>query len=260
MPGDDGRNGGLEGGVKLSDLISRYDGTGDVTEWLEQLEIAKGPARITDLAQVLPAFLRGDAFKVYKNLSAETKRDFKAVSEALTTAFGVDENVAFCTLVSRRWRDGEAVDVYVAELRRLASLSNTPERVVRLVFLNGLPEKVGLQLKTTPNIRDMAMEQVLDLARRLMAAAPGPLAPGPLPGPTSVLPGERRGHWEVGAAASEDRLFRCFGCSGEGHMVRNCPSTNRKSSKQSKRQRKKAQKDQDTNGSATGSENEGGLS
>ena len=233
----------MEGGVKLSDLISRYDGTGDVTDWLEQLEIAKGPANISDLTKVLPAFLRGDAFRVYKNLAEEKKRDFKAVSEALTTAFGVDENVAFCDLVSRRWREGEAVDVYVAELRRLASLSGSPEHVVRLVLLNGLPEKVGLQLKTTPDIKKMSLDQVVDLARRIMAATTGPLGPGPLPGPVKPV--------SIGAAAVDGKRFRCYGCSEEGHMVRNCPNP-----KQGKRNRKKAEKESDT----AGSENDDGLS
>ena len=237
---------GLEGGVKLSDLISKYDGTGDVTEWLDQLQIAKEPAKITDLTQVLPAFLRGDAFKVYKNLPEEEKRDFKAIADALTTAFGVDKHVAFCELVSRKWKDGESVDVYIAELKRLASLAGSPERTVRMVLMNGLPEKVGLQLKTTPNVKEMELKQVVALARRLMAATNGPLDPGPLPGPVISVTNKRTGQWEVGAAAMQNRQLKCFFCSEEGHIIRFCP--------------KKAQRRNQKEPSMTGSENENELS
>ena len=52
-------NGGLEGGVKLSDLIPKFDGTTNVSQWLRQLNVAKKAAGITDVATVMPAFLRG---------------------------------------------------------------------------------------------------------------------------------------------------------------------------------------------------------
>ena len=223
MPRGEGANGGLEGGVKLSDLIPKFDGTTDVSEWLQQLEIARVAVNVADIAKVLPAFLRGDAFKVYANLPLDKKKNYEDVAEALTTAFGVDEHVAFGDLVTRHWRDGEPVDVYVAELWRLASLAVVPERVVRMVLLNGLPTTIGMQLKTTPGIKAMSLDQVVALARSLMAAAMGTFDGGPS-GSVAGCVSLGGGPVDVGAvAAAKGRRLRCFGCSKEGHFVRDCP-------------------------------------
>ena len=173
MPRGEGANGGLEGRIKLLDLIPKFDGTTDVSEWLQQLEIARVAVNVADITKVLPAFLRGDAFKVYANLPMDKKKSYEDIVEALTTAFGVDEHVAFGNLVTRHWRDGDPVEVYVAELPRLASLANVPERVVRMVLLNGLPTMIGMQLKMTPDVKAMGLDQVVALARSLMAAATG---------------------------------------------------------------------------------------
>ena len=180
MPGGQG-NGGLEGGVKLSDLIPKFDGTTDVTQWLKQLNVAKVAAKITDVTVVMPAFLRGDVFTVFANLPDDQQQDYAAIADALTVAFGVDEHVAYRELVTRRWRSGEPVDVFVADLRRLASLASMPERSVRMAFMNGLPAKVGMQVKSTPGVKAMTLVQVVELARILMAACE--IADlGPVPG------------------------------------------------------------------------------
>ena len=201
--------GRLEGGVKLSDLIPTYDGTTDVSQWLQQLEVATTAASITNVTKILPAFLRGDAFAVFANLPADKRARYEAISEALTTAFGMDEHVAFQELVTRRWREGEPVDVFVADLRRLASLAGVQERVVRMVLLNGLLGQVGMQIKTTPGIKTMTMDQVVTLARALMAAAMGQWDQGMVQGA-----GRHSGvdHAEVGAVAAEGRCLKCFGC------------------------------------------------
>ena len=245
----------MEGGVKLSDLISRYDGSSDVTEWLDQLQLAKEPARITDLTRVLPAFLRGDAFKVYKNLPEEDKRSVRAIADALTAAFGVDEHVAFCTLVSRKWKDGESVDVYAAELKRLASVAKSDVRTVRMVFMSGLPDKVGTQLKTTPGIKAMEFKQVVELAREVMAATAGPLEPGPLLGPllganAAAFVEVETAPWDVGAASGPGKPLKCFYCTEEGHVVRMCPK---------KQQRKAQARREQAREPASGSENATGL-
>ena len=241
MPGGNGQTegqgarSGLEGGIKLSNLIPKYDGTTDVSQWLKQLNVARVAARITDVAMVLPAFLRGNAFTVYANLPEEQQRGYQAIEDALTTAFGVDEHVAYRELVTRRWRDGEPVDVFVADLHRLASLSGMSERSVRMAFMNGLPVGIGMPVKSTPGVKTMSLVQVVELARTLMAANEAPrMEPFP-----EDLGRPRSGQTEVGAAAVDAapgrarggqgcprmtrRRFRCFGCGEEGHMVRNCP-------------------------------------
>ena len=233
MPGGNdqttGRASGLEGGIKLSDLIPKFDGTTDVSQWLQQLNVARVAAGISDVALIMPAFLRGNAFTVYANLPEDQQRSYQAIAAALTSAFGVDEHVAYRELVARRLRDGEPVDVFVADLRRLASLADMPERSVRMAFLNGLPSRVEMAVKTAPGVKGMSMAQVIDLARVLMATSEATEAR------LATEAGETT--WvDIGAAAASGGArggrgrprqagwrFRCYRCGEEGHMVRECP-------------------------------------
>ena len=151
------------------------------------------------------------------------------------------KHVAFCDLVSRKWKDEESVDVYIAELKRLAAVAGSEERTVRMVLLNGLPEKVGGQLKTTPGIKQMTLQQVVELARKVMAAATAPLDPGPLPGETVAVvrevescPCKAGKTGAVATAATSEAAgaamsgpVKCFYCAEEGHVVRVCPKKRR---------------------------------
>ena len=250
--GGDGIGEGLGGGCSLSDILPKYDSKSDVTEWLENVKDAQAATGIKDMTRVISIFLVGVARTVYRRLSADKKKDMKAIEAALTSAFGMDENVAFCELVSRRWREGESVDVYYDELHLLAELASVESRVVWLVLLNGLPEKVGAELKTKTEIKTMEQDDVVDLARRIMAAAPIRSGPGPLPvGAASLLGGGTVAALEVGAAAASSIKFLCFGCGEEGHWGRNCPTkaakkAKKKKKKQAGRRKKRADDDDET--------------
>ena len=93
----------------------------------------------------------------------------------------------------------------MADLKRLASLCALPDRVVRLAFLNGLPTRVGAQLKTAPTIKEMTLDMVVDLARRLMAAS-DPLELG-------IFPAAARTKQVEVAATADWRKLKCFNCS-----------------------------------------------
>ena len=156
----------------------------------------------------------------------------------------MDEHVAYQELVSRRWRAGEPVDVFVADLKHLASLASLEERTVRLAFMNGLPAGAAMQVKATPGVKALSLAQVVELARTLMAAsdvaereglsqwtgwtegarAKVTAVVGTAPKPSAKIGGEPAG---LGAAnAPRGQRRRCFGCSEEGHFVRDCPYDN----------------------------------
>ena len=69
---------------------------------------------------VLPLRLTGGAFTVYQQMTEDDKRDSSKIKLALRTAFAVDSFTAYELFVSRRLHPGETVDVFLAELRRLA--------------------------------------------------------------------------------------------------------------------------------------------
>ena len=165
--------------------------------------------------------------------------------------------MAFCTLVSRRWKEGESVDVYAADLKRLAAVAKSDERTVRMVFMSGLPDKVGSQLKTTPGIKQMDLKQVVELARKVMAATVGPLEPGPLLGASAATTEMYRevetAPWDVGATSGPGKPLKCFYCAEEGHVVRVCPK------KQQKKTRREPARDTAAATVSTVSENATGL-
>ena len=102
-------------------LIPEYDGTGDVVSWLTRAEMLcqlKGVAA----AAVIPLRLAGGAFHVWSQLSETDRCSLEVVRGALYSAFALDQYAAYETFAARRLMPGEAADVFLADLRRLAAL------------------------------------------------------------------------------------------------------------------------------------------
>ncbi|QQP38158.1 Uncharacterized protein FKW44_018657 [Caligus rogercresseyi] len=61
--------------LKIVDVLTRFNGTGEVEIWIKQAELAKTLLGIEDLATIIPLFLDGKAFAVYDQLDEEGKKD-----------------------------------------------------------------------------------------------------------------------------------------------------------------------------------------
>ena len=57
----------------------------------------------------------------HQQLTAQQKESFTEIKNALLSAFSLDKFQAYGRLVERKKQNGEPVDVYLAELRRMAS-------------------------------------------------------------------------------------------------------------------------------------------
>ena len=135
----------MENAIDLR-LIQEFSGDGSVNviEWLEKAELVCALRGITRLEAVLPLRLTGGAFAVYQQLTAEDKADSGKIKFALKTAFAVDAFTAYELFVARRLQPGETVDVYLAELRRLAvPFGGLPEKALVSAFVAGLPDGLG---------------------------------------------------------------------------------------------------------------------
>ena len=137
--------------VKLSDIIQHYKDSatsGDIVEWLQKFELVARLQKIKDLAGLLPLFLSGQAF-FYSQLEEAVQADYEQLREELLLAFGTNSFHAYDSLIRRKYRSGETVDVYAADLRRLVSLigQSQPEPLLKCAFVEGLPSKVGVQLE-----------------------------------------------------------------------------------------------------------------
>ena len=59
--------------LKVTDVLNRCNGDGDVSIWLKQGHLAKSLLELKNLAVVISSFLDGSAFAVYDQLKEEEK-------------------------------------------------------------------------------------------------------------------------------------------------------------------------------------------
>ena len=180
-------------------LIQEFSGDGSVNviEWLEKAELVCALRGITRLEAVLPLRLTGGAFAVYQQLTAEDKADSGKIKFALKTAFAVDAFTAYELFVARRLQPGETVDVYLAELRRLAvPFGGLPEKALVSAFVAGLPDGAKQLLRVGSRMDDLPLTHILARARAILkdesgvaaVATPAGAASGTVCGVAAVQP------------------------------------------------------------------------
>ena len=81
--------------IKCTDLIEKYDGEGDFSEWLAKLEFVAKLQKIEDVKNFFPLFLTKGAFAVYQSYSTSGFVDYDSLKEALTKAFSADKFQAY---------------------------------------------------------------------------------------------------------------------------------------------------------------------
>ncbi|KAK8397100.1 hypothetical protein O3P69_004638 [Scylla paramamosain] len=153
-------------------LIPEYDGSvaQSVVEWLEKLElVCKLQGVSGEVASVIPLRLTGDAFAVYMQLAESDRKSAEKVKKALLATFAADPYLAYDQFVNRRLRAGESPDVYLAELRRLATVfGGMNEKTLACAFVSGLPEEVRQLLKAGSSIEALDLDQILTRARAVI--------------------------------------------------------------------------------------------
>ena len=199
-------------------LIQEFSGDGSVNviEWLEKAELVCALRGITRLEAVLPLRLTGGAFAVYQQLTAEDKADSGKIKFALKTAFAVDAFMAYELFVARRLQPGETVDVYLAELRRLAvPFSGLPEKALVSAFVAGQPDGAKQLLRAGSRMDDPPLTHILARARAILKDESGVAAVATPAGAASGTVCETR----RAVSATE---FRCYACNEPNHIARDC--------------------------------------
>ena len=188
--------------MNIVKAVKPFDGSGDFGAWMTKTRLTAKLLEIKDLAVVLPLLLDGPAFAVYSQLSISKQREELEIERALMDAFSISPIDAYDRLRQKMWL-GEPADVYLSELRSLASRAGfSNDELVKSAFIVGLPVDVGNQLKASARIGSMSVDEVTAQARALLAnrvEAVGMIA--------------KRGY---------DSSF-CHSCGKTGHKVNKCP-------------------------------------
>ena len=232
------------------EMIKSFDGVSgvEVETWLRKIKLVAKLKKISDLHNFIPLYLDGAAFAIYDQLSDKDKDDAAKIEAALTSAFAQDSFGAYDVFRQRSWQPGESVDVYLADLWRLARLAKIEsEELVRCAFICGLPPEVSAQLRVTANISSTELSTVAEQARIHLANKQfwcGAVAVANRQiddqGPTNAESRHQRRTLELAQNGWKQRAktqcFRCGGnhlarqcrdvtcwnCSGSGHVARNC--------------------------------------
>ena len=198
-------------------LIPEFDGSGaqSVTEWLEKLELVCKLQDVSgEVASVIPLRLTGGAFAVYLQLPESDRKSAEKVKKALLAAFAADPYVAYDQFVSRKLRPGESPDVYMAELRRLATLfGGMNDKALACAFVSGLPEEIRQLLRAGSRMEALDLDQILTRARAIIKDDTACTSSETSFGATV------RQNIEQAAAATHQR---CFVCDGPNHLARDC--------------------------------------
>jgi hypothetical protein len=189
------------------EVLKAFDGAGDVATWLKKVKLVAKLKSVVDIATLLPLYLEGPAFAVFDQLSDEDKGKTEVIESTLLSAFALNQFAAYDVLRARCLTQGESVDVYLADIKRLAGLAKIDgEGFIRCAFVTGLPRDVSIQLRAAAQIGTISLAAILEQAR--------------------VLVGERTygAMAAVGKRVTSEQQIgnkRCFHCDGE-HLSRFC--------------------------------------
>ena len=196
-------------------LIPEFDGTSQaVEEWLAKLELTCKLRGITELHTVVPLRLTGGAFAVYQQLTTANKEEYVKIKEALLAAFAADKFIAYEQFIARKLQDGEPVDVYLADLRRLAELfGGISDSALSCAFVAGLPEASRHILRAGSRMESLDINQLLQRARAVLAND------NPEVGASTHFTCATRC---TASAPTDPGSLRCLACNQPNHYARDC--------------------------------------
>ena len=213
------------------EMIKCFNGEGDLVAWLAKAKLVARLARVDDLANFLPLYLEGDALALYLEMSDGDQASAKKIEEKLKEAFTDGPCAAYSKLMKVRW-NGEPVDVYATEIRRLVGLTGLTgdglDLVSKLAFINGFPEDVRVELQQVDGIEGLKVSDILGRARIIVGnkneniGAVSVSSRNSQPKYRSNRKGRNEDSGDFSTKNPSSFRGKCFVCEGP-HMARDCP-------------------------------------
>jgi len=221
--------------IKYGEMISKYDGTGDFSQWVEKLELVASLTDVQKLEKFLPLFLDGTAFNCYQNLPSEVKDNYSSLKKAFLTKFSLDSSLAYEEVIRRRLLAGESVENYLAEITRLARLadSDVSDKMIKNMFLAGLPPDVKEKIRSANDVNSMTLQSLIDRAKSIVKSAE--ICSAAINSDTachtfSVAHKVENSNLKTEFLSKSKEINKrensqtCFICRATGHMARQCPN------------------------------------
>ena len=167
-------------------------------------------------------------------MTEDDKRDSRKIKLALRTAFAVDSFTAYELFVSRRLHPGETVEVFLAELRRLAvPFGGLSDKALVCAFVAGLPESVRQLLRAGSRMDELPLIQILARARAVMTdevgvaavVGAGRIGAGAPVKRTTAAATTAAATTAVTAGAATTAVtagLLCYECNLPNHLARDC--------------------------------------
>ena len=124
---------------------------------------------VKNIECVVPMCLSGGAYAVYQQLSEEKRADLACIKDVLYTAFALNPMTAYKQFAVCRLCPGETVDLFLAELRKLATrFRGMTEWGLVCAFIAGLPEHAEKLLQATTQVDNLPISEILAYARAIL--------------------------------------------------------------------------------------------
>ena len=219
--------------------IPKTFSSGDADEWFSRFEICckANDWNAATKAAKLPTLLEGEALAVWLELTEEDKEDYGKAKKAIKSKLLPPAFSALNKFNQRTLLPGEALPLFVHDLKRLLShaMPELPQeardQLLLHQFLNGLPPAISKQLRSTGDTRQL--EATVERARLLMTISESEQSVASI----SHNDTEAKERCEVMqlmtqvaelteqvAALAARQAPCCFSCNGRGHLQQNCPN------------------------------------
>ena len=218
-------------------LVPTFSGEGDVSEWLEKVEMVcrlNDVVADKDVLYVITLRLTGEAYRVVQQMDPGLRMQKGRVIAALVEAYEVGVHDAYDMFRARRWKEGESVDGYLSTLRKLAELSGgAKEKMLMAAFVSGLPDRVKDVVRASVGAERLSLASAVAQARQIInkmglenAEKCMVVADGPKKRTDRERPKPRSGCYACGKQGHMRRECPdvvCYKCQKKGHLSFNCP-------------------------------------